>query len=850
MGGEPGIGSPRCGASISAMWLILVVMWVAWGTVSANQVHAQSQEKVHIRINVGGPTVDGWVSDKVYARGGNVFKFPGGHDLSGVQDSPPESVYHTVRHSDHSFLFPNLPNGHFLVRFHFSEGAIRSDDRHMEFELEGETAIKDFSPKQAAGGEKKKAVVREVEVEVTDGNGLRIDCRRGTGDDVYESALEVVQLSTPIEDLTRSERIQAFTGRRTKVAWMQTPHHTDWYGVMGQGSVMVLDTADGEGERLLFENSGGASKPMITPDGEQVIFTDQLAHRVYAIPFEGGAPVEITEGFGAEVWRDPETNLDWVYARTSFLHTKATLFRVRLDNPSIRENVIASVVDIGAKGAPWLQLSQDGRRATEAFPWPKCGVIAFPNGKWQVHQNGCWPSMSPDNSYRFFIFKGDHKEATMFDADGKNPRSVRLNQMLVNHNQKVYHPRWSNHPRYLTVTAPFQLEESEVYLGKFAEDFNSVSGWVQVSDNEQYDFFGDAWIEPESAQMTKGMPPVLAVSPQGALQKQGLEWPISTRDMVVLWGDAVANNLIERPDGTFFTCLGEMTGRARFTRHLGVDLGGGGFDIAADRKEWERRFRQSDSFSLELGLELTAESKYGRLIAFGPTERTKVIVDVDDGRTLTIRTLGKKEVGPYELGRLEIDRPVHLAMEFTDDKLRWWWNGDLAGEQKFIPSKNFPSSRDIRFGDGKLQAHVERIAAYARRMDSSELEKHAQIYKEQVKERKPVPAVKVEAKLVEQTVTPSPKAIAPYRRCMVENLYEIQKVESGDLDNQRIVVTQWAILDGRVLKKLPKLGETYSLTLQPFATRPELAGERRVSDLTVFDLPVWHDIAVPGRWEN
>ncbi len=72
---------------------------------------------------------------------------------------------------------------------------------------------------------------------------------------------------------------------------------------------------------------------------------------------------------------------------------------------------------------------------------------------------------------------------------------------------EVYHPQWSNHPRFLTMTGPYSVGDGdnkiygggngvEIYVGRFSPDHTRVEAWVRVTANDAPDFFPDVWIDP------------------------------------------------------------------------------------------------------------------------------------------------------------------------------------------------------------------------------------------------------------------------------------------------------------------------------------------------------------------
>ena len=99
------------------------------------------------------------------------------------------------------------------------------------------------------------------------------------------------------------------------------------------------------------------------------------------------------------------------------------------------------------------------------------------------------------------------------------------------------------------------------------------------------------------------------------------------------------------------------------------------------------------------------------------------------------------------------------------------------------------------------------------------------------------------ARPVEFSRIPLPAAIAPYRRALVVNRYEVELVTEGRYAEKQIMVAHWAIRDGRVLPAaLRDKTKTYRLVLEPFDEHPELEGERLIMDSDEFRLPLYYEI--------
>lgn len=183
--------------------------------------------QLHLRINSGGPDVSAggvvWESGAGYVSGGKDYSFGGTHDVSGVSSPAPNEVYQTVHHQDHTYSFPDVPNGTYTVRLHFTD--THEGDRAMDYTIEGTKVLDDFNIVSAAGGTN-AAVVKEFAVEVSDGDGLRIEGKMDQGNDVFEAGIEVIA-GAPVqrESITLTEPNGGETysvGEEITIRWSAT----------------------------------------------------------------------------------------------------------------------------------------------------------------------------------------------------------------------------------------------------------------------------------------------------------------------------------------------------------------------------------------------------------------------------------------------------------------------------------------------------------------------------------------------------------------------------------------------------------------------------------------------------
>ena len=293
----------------------------------------------------------------------------------------------------------------------------------------------------------------------------------------------------------------------TRVVWTRDlGDGTDYISRGNQLVLMAYDSHDGRGERMLLETVAGYAKPLITPSGGDVIFSDRAKKTVYAVRWDGSDRRRIANGFGLAVWADPETGDEWVYVgrrpKGGSNPSYRRVYRYRLDDR--KRELVWDAQPVTGNG---FQLSADGRYAGGLFPWPHAGVADLTAGTWRVLGEGCWTALAPDGKNLFWYFDGSHRNLTFVDIDTDERWQVPINGAPGINGFEVYHPRWTNHSRYLVTTGPYTVgrrdnkirsggHQVEVWLGRFSADFSNVQHWRQITDNDYPDFYPDAWVDP------------------------------------------------------------------------------------------------------------------------------------------------------------------------------------------------------------------------------------------------------------------------------------------------------------------------------------------------------------------
>jgi hypothetical protein len=303
--------------------------------------------------------------------------------------------------------------------------------------------------------------------------------------------------------------IQGLAGARTRAVWVQGDETDE--RMSDELALMAFDTEDGRGERKILPDLGSYRKPMFTADGNRIVFSRRPTRpegpEVLVVNWDGTGLRSVTKGYGLFVWQDPATRRDWVYVGSESTPEAwldfATVTRVLLDEPATRELVWNKT----RVSSDTFSVSADGREVMANFPWPHAGIATLPNGKFRRLGRGCWTSLTRVRGPLAWVFDGPHRNLTLFDIRSDRRWTVNISAVPAQGFQdaEVYHPKWTNHPRFLTMTGPYNLggrnqvrtggRQSEVWLGRFKEDYSAVEAWAQVSRNASADAYPDVWID-------------------------------------------------------------------------------------------------------------------------------------------------------------------------------------------------------------------------------------------------------------------------------------------------------------------------------------------------------------------
>lgn len=636
-----------------------------------------------------------------------------------------------------------------------------------------------------------------------------------------------------------SKEIEALTGDHSRLVWSRyLGKSADVFANYNQQQLWGIDSRDGLGVRVILKETDNYSRPLISPDGKWIVYTDKNTKKkgnkklfkpeVYRVDWQGEKVEKLGKGFAVDLWRDPETEKTWVYVANLVPTSRASMFadkleRFLLDDPEKRE-LVWEKTEISIDS---IQLSADGKRASCLFPWPDVGVIDLEKKEYWKNQHGCWPSMAPDNSYAAWVFDGSHKTLHLFADRGKKLAVVPINNGPGMGGHEMYHPRWSNDARFITVTGPYKGpsigksgKHAEVYIGKFGEQLKSIEDWVKVTDDNKGDHFPDLWVKGgEKASLGEiGA----GVSTTDSVAEVAKSWPSQQDGLLFLWENGGAQTPNQVGDAQR-VCKVEARGRARFGRHFEMLCGGGHFEVdAASVKAMGQHSGQGD-----LGFQL--------LLASNKPQQAGTILALKD---FQLRQEASGELllsaggEDFPLGKVKVGVPLHLAGSRQGGKWALYLGGDLLEtEETDATGTATPPAAGMAIGDGKWDGKVEALAIYGRALDAGEVSADAAGLAAMVKGRKPASTIKLRGKLVEMTAPHPVEDLDTYQRALLVYTYEVEEVIEGKYDQPKVLVNHWSILDRKPLASIPRqLGKSYALEIESLKEHPELTSERRWSD--------------------
>ena len=601
--------------------------------------------------------------------------------------------------------------------------------------------------------------------------------------------------------------------------------------------LFAYGSADGLGLRALPPAAGDLARPLLSNDGESVVFTqlkarpegDKTAYspEIFRMPWADGPAQSLGPGMAVDLWRNPADNTEYVYAVEQLLPgnparlTGEKLLRFRLDQSGEKE-IIWTATPLGTSQ---FQLSRDGHRAAGLFPFPKAALADLTNQTLFPLAAGAWPALAPDDSYASVMLDGSRRRLRLL-APNLDP-GWELTFMGASGwaDGGLLHPRWSNDPAVLTFTGPYQAEglASDVCLVRFRDDLRTIQQVVRLTEG-RHAISPDAWVENGSFSLT-ALPQKPVVIPRPAPKP----WPISQDGLVFAWDQA-------RSPVMPFPVI--PRGFATLSRSFGMDASGGWFEAdPATAAKISQECAASSAWSMELILteRQTPPPVSVRLAALMLNDGREAFALYRVDRKLVLRLLlggtpdKPAQVHPVILSNLaiEADRPVHVALALRNNRLACWLDGQMQKDFQ-LDSSGLAAwgLGQLSFGDptpygSPWSGSFERVAIYSRALGDDEIREAAAVAAQGVETRTRPTRHKIKAVLVAQ---PEPDPASPPNQ-LGTSLWDVQQVSSGGMEIRRIAISAWTRLQGQAVpSSWSAPGQPMELTLESAGDHPELEG--------------------------
>ena len=324
----------------------------------------------------------------------------------------------------------------------------------------------------------------------------------------------IFTLGTSLARADIASELKRFTGQHTRMVWSENiGDGRDFMCKTTDCKLVGIDTDDGKGIRVIRGTLDSYTQPLITPNGDRIVYTNFSTGKVHIIHWDGSGDKILASGYATDVWIDPDSGIEYATVRTDTYSPKAPIVRYALDDPSSFSTIWNKTSSGSQLYGAWFQMSADGKRAAGTFPWGKAGIAYLPNKSWTRLIRGCWTSIAPDNSYDSWVFQDDHRTVHVYDANNKHKGVLDLHTAPGIRGWEIYHPKWTSDPNYITITGPYDAKAGgscpshncgnliakggnrmNVYIGRLDKSRTRVTRWLQVTDNKVPEFFGDAWI--------------------------------------------------------------------------------------------------------------------------------------------------------------------------------------------------------------------------------------------------------------------------------------------------------------------------------------------------------------------
>jgi len=617
--------------------------------------------------------------------------------------------------------------------------------------------------------------------------------------------------------------LEALTDKApVRLVWLEGPR------------LYYFDSVQPAPPRLLRE-SAGQERPVLAPDGAAVLVTD--GGRIIALTLPAGEERILTVGHAMAAIREPESRRDWVYATETPDGQKA--FRFQLHDASQREPVWDGA-PIDPRSA---QVSRDGRRLIGKFFGQDGGAADLVDRKWSKISSLRPLALAPDASHVSAMLDGTGRRLRFFhpagepwdlQSDDLNPPArwqAPLPEALWAGPESRYTDlRWSNHPRFMVLTEPGGAKAARLALARLAPTAGQVEALAVVAAVGPEVRGAEAWVGGGSAASLQEWPASPPTFRPESHDANGLPrlWPRSLDGASFLWDTRLAANHLPDHEAP---CRLTPRGTARFGEWGDLLLDGGTFEAdtesaravaaaasATNVLTLQMLLTESTDQEGPLSTRLAALQLTGNRDAFSLSRVDQSLVfrallDAGDG---TPPREYQSHIAPLAIA---VARPFYLLLELKQGLVTWTIDGQQIGDPQPLGPPSLAGWRPAEvtrlvFGDETMRsdngwrARMEKILILNRSVPFDELRDN-RANAAAATARRPGSVVRVRATLLESPPLPV-GASGPGR--LVQQLYEVREVLSGQLKTNPLPVWHWAELDGRPVPSRPtEIGRTYDL---------------------------------------
>lgn len=287
-------------------------------------------------------------------------------------------------------------------------------------------------------------------------------------------------------------------GKEMRIAWLREVNDNNKFLGWGEYRLMAYDTRTGQ-ERDVLGSTARRWRVKLSTDGRRIGYDTQ--YDLYVVDWDGSNNRKLLSGaqMGA-FWHDKARNKHYV-----FCYKGKSVVRVDVDNPSDMRTVYTGEVFTG-----YLSVSADGRKLGGEWPRLRHGIVDTETGQFtQYHDDECWSTITPDNTYRFLVFTSNHRKYKVFSSPWNVSHELVLNEAPGIDGKEVYHPRFSvNDASIISVSGPYpnglggDASAAEILVGRANGNLTTMESWVYVTGNGSPDYHPSVWVDTDGAANT------------------------------------------------------------------------------------------------------------------------------------------------------------------------------------------------------------------------------------------------------------------------------------------------------------------------------------------------------------